>query len=93
MVCIQYESEAFAERARKLISAGRPFRVLIRGKAKAALAPHLVDGRVGDPPRLALTPVLQPLLSVLMFADTMERAVSLEQEDDVVTLSVGVGQA
>lgn len=90
---IEYESEGFAERARKLVSAARPFQVAIRGEAKAALEAHLVSGKVADPPKLALTPALQPLLGVLMFADGMGRAVSIESADNVVMLSVGAGQA
>jgi hypothetical protein len=90
---LDYESERFAERARKLISSGQPFMIVIRGRARDALEAHLAGGRIVDPPKLGLTPSLQPVLGVLVFADGKERAVSIEQTDDAIQVAVSVGLA
>ena len=90
---LELESVGFAERARKLVSAGQPFAIKIRDPARDALRKHLVNGQVTDAPKLALTPALQPLLGILMLSAGLGRAVMFEESEAEITLRIGVGQA
>jgi hypothetical protein len=45
---LDYESDGFAVRARKLISARQTIFIAIRGRARDLLGEHLVNGRIID---------------------------------------------
>lgn len=90
---LSYGDDDFPVRARKLIGGRRTFSFEITGEAFRQLLPFVMNGRIADPAKLGLKPKLQPLLVILMLADSQDQAVSLEVDQERIIVLVGVGAA
>lgn len=89
---IDYEDPQFAERARKLISAGHPFAFQVSGPAFEQLKPFLSGGEVKNIIGLGRFPKLHPLSGVLQFSQVKGRSVKINESGDHVLVHVGLGQ-
>jgi hypothetical protein len=90
---LNYSENEFPVRARKLIGNRQTFSFEVAGEAFRQLLPFVTDGRIADPAKLGLRPKLQALLAILMLADAQEQAVSLEVEEGLIRVTIGVGKA
>ena len=85
---LEYDSEGFASRARKLLSAGQAFSVTFRGKAGEALRKQLERGQIDDFALLMKERDIKLMVGILALAKGLERQFTFEQLSDTVVFRV-----
>jgi hypothetical protein len=88
---VEYDDDAFASRARRLVDSGHTFYFDVRGAASLQLQSHLKNGRIENAASLVVSSKLRPLVGVLMLADSKGQAVSVNEDSGVIRVIVGVG--